>query len=57
MEDVLFIELLTEKLNQLRIKAAMYKSNGYNTPNYIMEEMELVEKTLSRLQKNSTQTH
>jgi hypothetical protein len=41
------IELMTIKLNKLKIKEAMYVSNGYEVPQYIKSEIEVLLKELS----------
>lgn len=41
----------TEKLNKLRIKEAMFKSNGYEIPDYIKKDIRLVEIALKSLKK------
>lgn len=41
----------TQKLNKLRVKEAMFKSNGYEVPDYIKKDMRLIEIALKSLKK------
>ena len=45
------ILFFTEKLNRLRIKEAMFKSNGYDVPDYLKKDMRLIEIALKSLKK------
>lgn len=45
------VEYFTDKLNKLRIKEAFYNSSGYETPNYIKQEMRITELALKSLNK------
>lgn len=45
------IYYFTHKLNKLRVKEAMFKSNGYDVPDYIKKEMRLIEIALKSLKK------
>lgn len=42
------IKLLTDKLNKLRIKQAMWNSGGYDTPEYILHSIKLIEEELRK---------
>lgn len=42
------IKLLTDKLNKLRIKQAMWNNGGYETPEYILHSIKLIEEELKK---------
>jgi hypothetical protein len=43
------VELKTEKLNSLKIKEAMWITAGYECPEYIKKEIELLTKDLNSI--------
>ena len=50
MEDT--IEIMTNKLNSLKVKQAMWINGGYDCPEYISKEIKLLTENLNRLTFN-----
>lgn len=50
MEDT--IEIMTNKLNTLKVKQAMWINGGYDCPEYISKEIKLLTENLNKLTFN-----